>query len=232
MRDASRLRRLYKMKGTLLSREDECFLLNHRDNDTALEVLVECNTGLVRSIANKYAHIGYSVEDMVSAGIRGLLVAIERHDGSTKLSTYAYVWIRKYILEELEQNNRTIRLPSHIHETMMKVNKSIGSGNASITSICDDTGLPPDRVVKAMEAFSVSTCPINNELDTLLDSYDNIGSTGILEALDALTPDERDCVSFMVGISDDRPPFDEEEFQRLYNIGIIKIKEHYIGENT
>mgnify|MGYP002262205509 CR=1 FL=1 len=123
MRDASKLRRLYKMKGTLLSREDECFLLNHRDNDTALEVLVECNTGLVRSIANKYAHIGYSVEDMVQAGIRGLLVAIERHDGSTKLSTYAYVWIRKYILEELEQNHRTIRLPSHIHETMTNRNK-------------------------------------------------------------------------------------------------------------
>lgn len=205
-------------------------MLTHRDNDTALEILVESNTGLVRSIANKYAHIGYSVEDMVLAGMRGLLVAIDRHDGSTKLSTYAYVWIRKYILEEVEQNHRTIRLPSHIHETMTKVNKSIGSGSSSLTLICSDTGLPLDRVVKAMEAFSVSTCPINNELDTLLDLHNNPGSMGILEALDVLTADERDCVLYVIGASDDRPPFDEHTFQRLYNTGIIRIK-RYLDEH-
>jgi RNA polymerase sigma factor (sigma-70 family) len=219
-------------KGTLLSREDECFLLKMRDNDTALDILVASNTGLVRSIANKYAHIGYNPEDMVQAGIRGLLVAIERHDGSTKLSTYAYVWIRKYILEEIEQNHRTIRLPSHVHETMTKVNKAIGSGCASLTSICIETGLPADRVVKAMEAFSVSTCPINNELDTVEDNKHNPGSMGILEALDALTPDERDCVMFVVGINDDKPPFDEVAFTNLYNTGIKKIKEQYIGKDT
>lgn len=207
-------------------------MLSMRDNDTALDILVASNTGLVRSIANKYAHIGYSTEDMVQAGIRGLLVAVERHDGSTKLSTYAYVWIRKYILEEIEQNHRTIRLPSHIHETMLKVNKSIGSGCASLTSICMETGLPADRVVKAMRAFSVSTCPINDEIDTLLDNNYNCGSLGILDTLDALTPDERDCVMYVVGINDDKPPFDEDTFTSLYNNGIMKIKEQYIGKDT
>lgn len=232
MRDASRLRRLYLKKGTLLSKEEECFLLKMRDNDTALDILVASNTGLVRSIANKYAHIGYSVDDMVQAGIRGLLVAIERHDGSTKLSTYAYVWIRKYILEEIEGNHRTIRLPSHVHETQTKVNKAIGSGASSLTEICESTGLPLDRIVKAMEAFSVSTCPLNNELDTLpTDHYQSL-STGILEALDSLTPDERDCVMYLVGISDEKPPFDESAFTMLYNNGIIKIKEQYIGKDT
>lgn len=207
-------------------------MLNHRDNDTALEILVESNTGLVRSIANKYAHIGYSVEDMVLAGMRGLLVAIERHDGSTKLSTYAYVWIRKYILEEVEQNHRTIRLPSHIHETQTKVNKAIGCGASSISELCEATGLPPERIVKAMEAFSVTTCPINNELDTLPTDYFKPSSMGILEALDVLTPDERDCVLYMIGVSDDKPPFGEDAFQKLYNIGIIKIKEQIIGKDT
>lgn len=207
-------------------------MLTNRDNDTALEILVDSNTGLVRSIANKYAHIGYSVEDMVLAGMRGLLIAIERHDGSTKLSTYAYVWIRKYILEEVEQNHRTIRLPSHIHETMLKVNKSIGLGCASLTSICDTTGLPADRVVKAIRAFSVTTCPINDEIDTLLDNEHNPGCMGILDTLDALTPDERDCVLFALGINDDKPPFDEDAFTNLYNNGIKKIKEQYIGKDT
>lgn len=207
-------------------------MLSMRDNDTALEILVASNTGLVRSIANKYAHIGYSTEDMVQAGIRGLLVAIERHDGSTKLSTYAYVWIRKYILEEIEQNHRIIRLPSHVHETQTKVNKAIGSGASSLTEICDATGLPLDRIVKAMEAFSVSTCALNNELDTVEDNEHNPGSMGILETLDALTPDERDCVTYVLGINDDKPPFDEMTFTKLYNVGITKIKEQYIGKDT
>lgn len=203
----------------------------HRQHSMALDILVESNIGLVRSIANKYGHIGYSMEDMVSAGTRGLLIAIERHDGSTKLSTYAYNWIRKYILEEIENNHRSIRLPSHIHETMLKVNKSVGSGASSITEICDMTNLPPDRVVKAMQAFSVSTCPLNNELDGLLDHTHVPGSISVLDALDALTPDQLDCLMYWTGLSDDMPPFDEEEFTSLYNQGIKLIKEHYIGKD-
>ena len=229
MRDASRLRKLVRQRGTLLTREEECFLLNMRDNDTALDLLVAANTGLIRSLVNKYTHIGYSVDDMMQAGTRGLLVAIERHDGTTKLSTYAYVWIRKYILEEIEQNHRVIRLPSHVHETQTKVNKAVGAGCSSLGEICMFTNLPAERVVKAMEAFSVSTCPINNEMDTTPDMRHNPGSTGILEALDGLSPDERDCVTFMIGISDDRPPFDEDAFASLYNSGIRKLREQYIG---
>ena len=54
----------------------------------------------------------------------------------------------------------------------------------------------------------------------------------ILEALDELTPDQRDCLLYFIGLSDDVPPFDEDQFQHYYNQGLIKIKELMYGENT
>jgi RNA polymerase sigma factor (sigma-70 family) len=228
MRTSNAVRRILRNKPSLLSREEEGLLLSDRDNPKVIDLLLWANMGLVTSIANKYKHIGYPMEDLIGAGVQGLLKAISRHDASTKLSTYAYPWIRKFILEEIEQNHRTIRLPSHIHETMCKVNKSIGSGNTSLSEICSDTGLPLERIVKAMTAYSVHTGEYKEEMDKLTVDPDDTLSADLQEALDALTPDQSDCLLYVLGLSEERPPYTDDMVARFYNDAIIRLKERLL----
>jgi RNA polymerase sigma factor (sigma-70 family) len=65
--------------------------------------------GLVRKIASKYTHAGVPFEDLTQEGLLGLLEAAERfqEDKEASFSTYATFWIKKYILQALENEKKT-----------------------------------------------------------------------------------------------------------------------------
>lgn len=64
---------------------------------------IEDHIKLVYSIVNKYRFDGIEYEELVNEGLRGLNEAILRFDGSTRISSYAYFWIRKYVLSYLKR---------------------------------------------------------------------------------------------------------------------------------
>ena len=63
---------------------------------------------LVRSIANKYAHLGVPTEDMEQEGMIGLLEAADKYedDKGAKFSTYATYWIKKKILAAIDKEKK------------------------------------------------------------------------------------------------------------------------------
>lgn len=73
---------------------------------------------LVKSIVNKYRNYGIPGEDLEQEGLIGLLEAAENFDKSrgTKFSTYATYWIKKKIIQALNQENKLSVSSSEILE--------------------------------------------------------------------------------------------------------------------
>jgi RNA polymerase sigma factor (sigma-70 family) len=63
---------------------------------------------LVKSIANKYAHLGVPIEDLEQEGMIGLLEAVDKfqNDKGAKFSTYATYWIKKKILAAIDKEKK------------------------------------------------------------------------------------------------------------------------------
>ena len=64
---------------------------------------------LVKSIANKYAHLSVPIEDLIQEGLIGLLEAADkfRDDKGAKFSTYATFWIKKKMLAAIDKEKKS-----------------------------------------------------------------------------------------------------------------------------
>ncbi len=85
----------------------------------------EHNLKLVITIAKDYQHLGVSLSDLIQEGNLGLVRAVEKfdHRRGFKFSTYACWWIRQALVRALQNHSRTIRIPSHIHDRMLKLRR-------------------------------------------------------------------------------------------------------------
>jgi RNA polymerase primary sigma factor len=68
----------------------------------------------VVSVANKYRRLGLPFEDLLNEGNLGLVEAARRYDPSvgTKFITYAIWWIRKRILKALNEQSKSVHVPT------------------------------------------------------------------------------------------------------------------------
>jgi RNA polymerase primary sigma factor len=93
----------------------------------AINTLVEHNLKLVIKIAKKHQGQGVPLDDLIQEGNIGLHEAAQRFepDGETRFVTYAQLWIRKRINEEVAKHGRLVRLP-HNQEYQIYKDKVAG----------------------------------------------------------------------------------------------------------
>jgi RNA polymerase primary sigma factor/RNA polymerase nonessential primary-like sigma factor len=86
----------------------------------ARQRLIECNLRFVVSLANRYAHAGLPLADLVQEGNIGLMEAVERYDPrrGVRFATYAGWWIKKTLLRAIASQGQAIHVPAWVRNEL------------------------------------------------------------------------------------------------------------------
>lgn len=151
---------------------------------------VECNLGLVVSVARRYQFSGMGLADLIQEGNLGLLKAVCRFDDRRgfRFSTYATWWIRHSVGRAVSDKSRTVRVPVHVMEANQKISKVY-------KELSSELGRDPTREETA-KALGLTVAKIENTQRSAtgysmsLDAP--LGDDGDRKLLDVFATDEED----------------------------------------
>lgn len=167
----------------LLSATEEKSLARraHAGDENAKCLIIESNLKLVVSIAKVYARSGIPLSDLIQEGNLGLIRAVESFDPDRgfRFSTYAVGWIRQAVTRAIERFGRTIRIPSHIVQSIRRLNRAVAifvneHGYApSSGELAEILGITPEKLTRILEA--------SESLLSLDEALDEEGNTCIMD---------------------------------------------------
>lgn len=112
-------------RGDVLTPEEENDLTDRIKNGDreAMNKLIEANLRFVVSVAKQYQMSGVMLEDLISEGNIGLIKAAERFDASRgfKFISYAVWWIRQNIMQYINEQKSTVRVPQNKKGMIRKI---------------------------------------------------------------------------------------------------------------
>ena len=111
---------------TLTPTESRAVRRRVRRGELAHRAFVHANLRLVVSIAKRYQGSGVPLLDLIQEGNLGLMHAVDKFDWRRgfKFSTYATWWIRQAISRGIANTGRTIRLPVHAGDNLVKLQRA------------------------------------------------------------------------------------------------------------
>jgi RNA polymerase primary sigma factor len=168
--------------------------------------LLEGNLRFVITVSKQYQNQGLDLPDLIAEGNYGLMKAIDNFDWSKKLRfiSYAVWWVRQAILQSLNDNARTIRLPVNVVQELHRAKKDFVSNGTEL----------PEKFASLPSIVNLDN-PLNEEGDTLLDVLNNpdaeLADAGLstevtlkeklLEMLNVLDDRERVIIEDYFGLS-------------------------------
>ena len=143
-----------------LPREKELALAQRiSEGDTeARNELVQANLRFVVEVAKQYQNRGLALADLISAGNLGLVMAAERFDGSKgfKFISYAVWWIKQAILQAIDNQGRTVRLPLNKLGLLRAITKASErlvkeqQNEPDVDAIAAELDVTPQQVTRAL----------------------------------------------------------------------------------
>ncbi len=160
-------------------------------DESATELLVKENLGLVKSIALRFVGRGQELEDLIQIGSIGMLKAIRGYDKTfgTAFSTYAVPLITGEIKRFLRDDGliKVSRETKKNGYILLKARQDFLAKNAvepSLSVLSELTGIPPEQVLYALEA-SAPTVSLQDKISAEGDTEigDMFASDDEIEAL-------------------------------------------------
>lgn len=145
--------------------------------------MVSRNLRLVASVAKKFRHSSIDREDLISYGIEGLIVGVNRFDHTRGIafSTFATYWIRHAIRRADAKYGRTVYMPAYLHEYRSRVKVLLKDPSMLFEQACEVAKIPKKHVETVrrmdMETYNVSedvpsfTLADDTDVEADLDRY-------------------------------------------------------------
>jgi RNA polymerase primary sigma factor len=137
---------------------------SEKEREKIYKELLEGNLRFVITVAKQYQNQGIDLADLIAEGNFGLMKAIKNFDWTknNRFISYAVWWIKQSILQSLNENSRTIRLPVNVVQDMYKEKKENEKTNKELS---DKFATLPKIIDLDMH--------INEDGDTLIDVIKN-----------------------------------------------------------
>jgi RNA polymerase primary sigma factor len=134
--------------------------ITDREKKEIQQELLEGNLRFVITVSKQYQNQGLDLPDLIAEGNYGLMKAIENFDWTKGLRfiSYAVWWVRQSILQSLNENARTIRLPVNVVQELHRAKKELDSAGVAL----------PEKFATLPYTINLDN-PLNEEGDTLLD---------------------------------------------------------------
>jgi RNA polymerase primary sigma factor len=168
--------------------------ITQQEKDEIKKEILEGNLRFVITVSKQYQNQGLDLNDLIAEGNYGLLKAIDNFDWSKKLRfiSYAVWWVRQSILQSLNENARTIRLPVNVVQELHKAKKDMENAGVEL----------PEKFVNLPYTVNLDS-PLNEDGDTLMDVIINPNA----EATDSNLSSEttlKDKLLSMLDVLDER----------------------------
>ena len=213
------------------------------DGQAARKRLIESNVRLVISVAKRYQGYGVTLEDLIQEGNIGLIKAADKFEyrRKYKFSTYATWWIRQAVARAVADQSRTIRIPVHAADQLIKIQKvgdQLAAGLGREPTL-DELAAAVDSTAAKVQAFlalcrGAETVAIDKPSETLEEDFEDghrfladdtppitaaveMAELGeVLETtLDTLPPQEAKIIKLRFGLGDGRSHTLEETGQKF-----------------
>jgi RNA polymerase primary sigma factor len=226
----------------LLSKAEERALaqLVEAGDDGARRRMIEANLRLVVSIAKHFRGHGVPLTDLIQDGTVGLIRAVDKFDWrrDLKFSTYATWWIRQAVQRSVHNHSRSIRVPVHTAERVVKLRRTRTTLEARLGRAATDDELaaamhlPVARIVKlaaidrvtgpveSMEHGQAEHHPAAGRVED--DLLDGERLANLRAAMEHLTERQRVVIELRFGL-DGREPRTVEAISRLLAVSRQRV---------
>lgn len=234
----------------MLTPEEEIEITNKVKNGDkkAMHILVTANLKFVISIAKGYQNQGLPLSDLINEGNEGLIKAANRFDPSRgfKFISYAVWWVKQTIIQALNDNARTVRLPVNVINQLSLLKKKsdkFQTDNERMPIEGEVIGINKHGTIQFETIDNPFCTSLNNYIDEDKNEYSELivdetfktpdqlsrdeilVKKKLLEMLDNLSPREKDIIECYYGVNRDCEAMTLEAIGDRYELSKERIRQ-------